>query len=344
MERGYLTDKEMKLKLEDRERQEMAVMINRAQVLDVGVQHSHKTLDVAGLGWVMVDFLVVLPSYPEVDTKVTILAGCKQVGGPVARAMMTLSRLGKQTALIAKIGDDCLGRFVQEALRKEGVELGAVEIEERGKTRFSHIWVDRRNGSRTVAYSKGHLKEIQLGPESKERIKRSRFLHLDGRELEAALIAAQLAREGGGRVMLDAGSVKPGINKLIPLVDVIVASSDFIREFSPYSSLEETGKKLLAMGPRVVVLTLGKDGVICISKESFFYQPVFPVKAVDTNGAGDVFNGGLLFGLLENWDLPTSVRFASAVAAIKCKRLGNKGLPVLSEVQRFLQLHSSHTV
>jgi len=295
-----------------------------------------KNIDAVGLGWVMEDFLVVLPAYPEVNTKTESITDSVQVGGPVARAMLALSRLGKRTALIARVGDDQRGAFVRSNLRKEGIELGAVEIEKGGKTRFSHVWIEEKTGTRTVAYSRGRLADLKLGSEAKERIKRARILHLDGRETDAALAAAQLAREVGCRVTLDAGSVKPGIDRLIPLVDVIVASSSFIQNFLPGFSLEKAGETLLSMGPKIAIFTCGDRGAGGISENGFFYQPAFPVQVVDTNGAGDAFSGGLLFGLLEDWDIRYSVRFASAVAALKCRHLGNKGLPRLEEVQRFL--------
>jgi ribokinase len=67
-------------------------------------------------------------------------------------------------------------------------------------------------------------------------------------------------------------------------------------------------------------------------------MPAFQIEAVDTTGAGDVFHGGYIFGLLQGWDLERVVRFASAVAAIKCRQMGGRtGIPRLDEVMQFLQ-------
>jgi ribokinase len=87
----------------------------------------------------------------------------------------------------------------------------------------------------------------------------------------------------------------------------------------------------------VVVVTLGRQGCLCLSRGDVFRQPAFSVPTVDTTGAGDVFHGGFIYGLLRRWDLPTTVRFASAVAAIKCQHLGGRaGIPTLHEVEDFL--------
>jgi len=71
--------------------------------------------------------------------------------------------------------------------------------------------------------------------------------------------------------------------------------------------------------------------------EKVFYQPAFDVVPVDTTGAGDCFNAGVVYGLLHSWDVPKSLRFASAVAAIAISRLGEERYPTHGEVERFLQ-------
>jgi sulfofructose kinase len=90
----------------------------------------------------------------------------------------------------------------------------------------------------------------------------------------------------------------------------------------------------------VVVVTLGREGCICLSANDVFRQRAFRVPVVDTTGAGDVFHGGFLYGLLRGWQLPVIVRFASAVAAIKCGQLGGRdGIPSLRQVKDFLSAH-----
>jgi sulfofructose kinase len=69
----------------------------------------------------------------------------------------------------------------------------------------------------------------------------------------------------------------------------------------------------------------------------FFHQPAFRVRVVDTTGCGDVFHGAFLYGVLRGWDLRRVARFASAVAALKCRKLGGRaGIPRLGEVEEFL--------
>ena len=66
------------------------------------------------------------------------------------------------------------------------------------------------------------------------------------------------------------------------------------------------------------------------------YSKGFEVEAVDTTGAGDVFHAGFIYGLIKNWDVAEILRFANAVAALKCTRMGGRSVPMLEEVDSFL--------
>jgi sugar/nucleoside kinase (ribokinase family) len=82
---------------------------------------------------------------------------------------------------------------------------------------------------------------------------------------------------------------------------------------------------------------LGHDGAVALVEGQFVYVKGFEVKAVDTTGAGDVFHAGFIYGLLQNWEVADILRFANAVAALKCRDLGGRrGIPSLEEVQKFL--------
>jgi len=85
---------------------------------------------------------------------------------------------------------------------------------------------------------------------------------------------------------------------------------------------------------------MGKRGSITVSHNSAFKTPAFKIHAVDTTGAGDVFHGGYIYGLLQGWDIKVTVLFASALAAMKCLEIGGRsGIPILKEVMDFLHMH-----
>ncbi len=90
-------------------------------------------------------------------------------------------------------------------------------------------------------------------------------------------------------------------------------------------------------GSKAATITLGNKGSITLAGDEIFRTPAFNVEVVDTTGAGDVFHGGYIYGLLQGRDIKDVVRFASAFAALKCRRLGGRaGIPGLKEVKTFL--------
>ena len=92
------------------------------------------------------------------------------------------------------------------------------------------------------------------------------------------------------------------------------------------------------LGPRIFVETVGEEGSYTITREEQFHTPAFPVDVVDTTGAGDVFHGAYIVGMLHGWDLRQIAQFSTAVSALKCTRLGGRaGIPDLASTLHFLQ-------
>ena len=97
-------------------------------------------------------------------------------------------------------------------------------------------------------------------------------------------------------------------------------------------------RKMRSLGPEIVGITLGDDGCILSWENEIHREPAFVMDVVDTTGAGDVFHGAFIYGLLQDWPLTRIARFANAVAAMKCRELGGRaGIPALDEVMAFLE-------
>jgi ribokinase len=164
------------------------------------------------------------------------------------------------------------------------------------------------------------------------------FLLLDGLMQDVSVFAARQARKEGIPVMLDAGRVREGMLELARMSDYVVGSEEFARELGwnddPGSFFQEVGR----LGFGITTITLGGRGSVTSAGDEIISCPAFPIEIVDSTGAGDVFHGGYLYGLLQKWPLKDAIRFASALAAMKCRKLGGRaGIPRLSEVQQFLQ-------
>jgi ribokinase len=156
--------------------------------------------------------------------------------------------------------------------------------------------------------------------------------------IEASLEAVKQAKARGLTVVLDAGTMREGSLELASAVDVLIASARFADPLVGSGARPEKGHEALCrLGPKRVVMTLGQKGSLGWEGGEQVRMKAFPVKAADTTGAGDVYHGGYIYGLLQGWTMKECMRFASAVAALKCREIGaRKGIPRLKQVQEFM--------
>ncbi len=291
---------------------------------------------VFGLGTVVVDHQVVLESLPEADTKGEVIEDRHQVGGPVPTALSLLQRFGVRTAFQGKWGDDPFGRMIEVDLDLQSIEFDQRTCRSATRSGFAHVWVEEKTGRRSIAAYRGshpvEPHELRL-----DQLKDFDALHLDGWSTTAAMAAAESMKRFGGKVFLDLGSPKPQLEQLLAHVDAVNCPERLIHRLFAIDDLEEGAKRLLAMGPSEITITLGESGAVHFAKETVIRHAGFPVDAVDTNGAGDVFSGAIVYGSLLGWDAERKLAFACAAAALKCQKLGNReALPMLSEIETFL--------
>ncbi len=293
--------------------------------------------DVVGLGYTALDYLGVVPYFPVENKKLELDEFSIQGGGPTATAVVTARRLGLSASYIGKVGDDPFGERMLAELREEGVDCSGVVIESGARSQFAFIMVDARSGARTILWTRGTLSPFTPSEVDLERIASARALLIDSLEPAAALAAAEAAREAGIPVVIDAGTLRGGVAELLPLCDYIVASEAFADQISKGKGVDEALRIIFTYGPEAGVVTLGERGCAAISGDGMIEVEGFPVRAVDTTGAGDVFHGAFLFAVLKGWDLYRMCLFSNAVAAMKCRCLGGRaGIPSLDEALLFL--------
>jgi len=215
--------------------------------------------EVVGLGNSAVDYLAVVPRFPEQDEKMRILEFTKQGGGPVATALVTLARFGIPTGYVGKVGRDDFGRFILQGLKEEGVDISKVVVDKKAPSLFAFVIVEKETGKRTILWTTGKRSPLKISELDEEYLLSGKVLHLDGHEIEAAVWAAKKAKEKGIRVVLDPDVIVPGIDELIRLTDVVIPSWLIASKLTNRNHPEEAADKLLSLGPKVVVITLGEN-------------------------------------------------------------------------------------
>lgn len=296
-------------------------------------------VQVVGLGQACVDYLGRLPGLPGEDQKMELSALENHCGGPASTAMVTLSRLGVPTAFVGALSDDPAGRRIVDNLEAEGIHLARVKVTPGYTSQFAFIAVTETTGHRTIFWHRGTMPPLTPGDVDLGFYPRAQLLHLDGLMIPASIEAARQARARGMRVVLDAGTLREGSRELAEWVDVLIAAETFAEplvgpEADPCTALEA----LQELGPAEVVVTLGTRGSVGLGPQGFVRQPAYAVHVLDTTGAGDVYHGAYIYGVLQGWSMARCMRLAAATAALNCRHVGAQtGIPKLQEVMRFLE-------
>ncbi|MBF0319364.1 MAG: sugar kinase [Nitrospirae bacterium] len=288
---------------------------------------------VAGLGQCSLDFLSFVDTFPAEDTKCEVSPWIIEGGGPVATALVTLSRLGVKTRFMGVTADDETGEKIRQGLIAEGVDISHMLTEKGGASQTACILINKKTAARTIFWSRSLKDECAVTPPFLEG---AQILHLDGLMEESSINAARQANTLGIPVMLDAGSVRCRTDELLPLCAYVVCSERFSNVYA--TSHEETLRKLTALGVKFACVTLGAQGSLTDIGGHVYYHPADSIRAVDTTGAGDVFHGGCLYGILNHWPHEKIISFATAAAAMKCLKPGGRaGIPNLIAINRWLR-------
>jgi sulfofructose kinase len=264
-------------------------------------------------------------------------------GGPVGTACAAAARLGARVGYLGTAGSDLQAEIKITALQSRGVDVSHVVRRDGPENEVVIVYVNQANGERVFS-GRGRFSDSQLKVEELDAdyIRPARFLHLDGFHQTAAMQAARWVQAAGGRVCLDgsrtdASQVSAHIASLMPYIDILICGAGFAQALTGCADPFAARQAALDLGPSIVVQTQGEQGSFTVTRSERFHTPAFKVPVVDTTGAGDVFHGAYLVGLLHGWDLAATAIFASAVAALKCTHLGGRsGIPTLNETLSFL--------
>jgi sulfofructose kinase len=139
------------------------------------------------------------------------------------------------------------------------------------------------------------------------------------------------------KVSIDVGSARRVPRDLWSWIDYAIVSEDYADAFLVPCDPQKSVQQLLDFGVAMGAVTCGSSGSYFADSESSCFQPALPVDVRDTTGAGDVFHGAALYGILCGYKIQEIALFASAAAALSCTKVGGKeGIPALSEIKGYL--------
>ncbi|GAA4442197.1 carbohydrate kinase family protein [Phytohabitans houttuyneae] len=275
--------------------------------------------EVICVGAVTVDTIAVVDRAPGPDGRVVAEPFTVAGGGPAATAAVTLARLGVPVGFCGVVGDDAEGALSRALLEQAGVDTTWLATRPGVPTARSMIVVSREQGTRMIVTTPSAPVDVPPGA--------APWLHAD----QAGYPAVR--GHTGARRSLDGGNPVPGL--VASGLDLYAPSVEALTAAFPAPTLADS---MRAAGARQVVATAGADGCyVLVDGEARHVPPVAAPSLVSTMGAGDVFHGALLAGLVQGRSLLEAAWRANAVAALSCRALdGRTGIPDADETERFL--------
>ncbi len=302
----------------------------------------NKRFDVVGFGTNAVDFLIQVPEYPAFNSKIALNDYVQAAGGEIATAMVGLSRLGMKTAYAGRFGNDEAGDFGWQTLENENVNLVFAEKISGARTQIAFIIIDERNGERTVIWNRDEKLSYSEIDAPVEAATLGKVLHFTPHDALACLKMAERAKAENTIVSIDVDNDFENIEKVLPLVDIMIASEDFPEKLFGIKERRKGLEKLKSyFDCPIVGMTLGERGSLILCENKFIETKGFTVPngCKDTTGAGDSFRAGFIYGFLNGESIEEAARTANAIAALKCRAIGARtSLPNEKELTDLLKI------
>ncbi len=294
--------------------------------------------EIFGLGQCSLDYIGRIAEFPSSDAKCEMTGLTIQGGGPVATALVALSRWGKQCYFAGQVGDDPEGKLILAALNREGIDTSGLVVRIGSSSQQAFILAEPETARRTIFWQRPTGQPLKPDEIDLAALRQARLIHTDGLAIETAIYACRKAREEGLAVVIDAGSLRPGMLDLVKLSDYCIVAEDFSRQLLGGDHPREACRILRDMGPRLTAVTLGKRGYIALLGNEFIVRPAYAVDAVDTTGCGDIFHAGFIFGITSGWTVEESLDLGAWAAAEVSLALGGRTkIPPLAELLRHHQ-------
>ena len=281
----------------------------------------------------------------------------RKIGGAELNVLIGCARLGLKTGWISRLGKDEFGKHIVNTVRGEGIDVGEVFLEEGYPTSLNFKEVQESGSGKTFYYRhKSPTETITPDILPIGYIKNAKILHVTGvypainqNNRDVILKAIQIARENGVKVSFDPNirlrlwteeEARETIISYLPYVDYLLAGKEELELIFQTTQMETIIQELSHYSCEKVVMKDGENGAsVLLDGKWLHLQAPKVVKVVDTVGAGDGFDAGFLYGILQNWPIEKTLEFANTIGSMVVQVSGdNEGLPYLEEVQAKLGL------
>lgn len=299
--------------------------------------------DIIGWGALNVDRLCKINDFAPIDGETFIFEEKKSCGGSASNTIIAMSKLGSNTGYIGKIGNDPNGFMMQDYLQKNNVNTDHLIIDQEGETGEVLGFIDA-DGNRKLYVTPKINDKISNDDINREYIRSTKILHLTsfvGLNPDDPSIKTQfeLLEELSSKITIsfDPGMlyVKKGeefMDKLIEFTDILLINETELLIATGLDNFEDAVKQI---APRVEILVVKRstNGSYIRKGKDEYNIGIFDVNTVDTTGAGDAYNAGFLYGIINDYTLEESGIIGSYIAAQSTTKTGaTEAIPSINDI------------
>ena len=278
-----------------------------------------------GIGNATLDIIHLVDAYPKENDEIRCRERCVRRGGNTANTLVVLSQLGVACSWAGTLVDNADGVFIRDDLLSHGIDTDFCHYTGRGSVPVSSILINTRNGSRTIIhhrdlpeYSAGDFESVDLDPFD--------WLHVEGRNVMDTRMMLERVRRlrPSIPVSIEIEKQRDGISSLFSYADVLL----FSRTYAEALGYRDPVSLLHAIQPQcpqaLLFCAWGDAGAAALDRQGRASQhdAFVPDVVVDTLGAGDTFNAGIISACLDGLDVAASLARACQLAGKKCGQSG----------------------
>jgi len=288
-------------------------------------------------GVAVVDFVFFLDEMPRLAEKYRANGAEITGGGGGANAAAAIARLGGHAMLASRLGSDQVAEMIAAGLEADGVDCKMLRRFAGRRSSFSSVFIDK-TGERQIVNFRDPELPMDAGWLKAALPDQFDAALADTRWPDGAEVLMRIARERGLPGVLDGEAPIREAEAALHQASHVAFSAQGLRDWAEHDDLDKALADVAAETGSFVCVTDGARGVVWRQGEASGFEPAFAITPVDTLGAGDVWHGAFALRLGEGASPTEAIRFASAVAAIKCTRTnGRAGYPTRAEAETFMK-------
>lgn len=288
------------------------------------------------IGHATYDKTFLVDEFPKENYKTRISKRIECGGGPAFNASYLLGKWGMDVYFSGLVGNDTLGRKLNEQLQSVNVKTDYLQMSNKMPTTEGTIITNINNGTRTVLiYKPNDIQmddfELDFNPD---------IILVDGQEYDLSVKFIEKYPEAIS--IIDAGRATENIINLAKLANYVVCSKDFAEsvtniKITDNTSIAKLYNNLENVFPGHVIVTLEANGSLYKYNDQIKIMPSLKVKALDSTGAGDIYHGAFTYSIANGYDLEQSIKISNVAGAISVTKVGSvDSMPSKDEIRSYI--------